>query len=594
MKTQLLIASLVLSTIANAQYTKLLDFAGATNGTEPHGDLISDGTYLYGMTFWGGANNKGVIFKIMPDGIGYSPLFDFTGTPNGSAPYGSLIFDGGFLYGMAAYGGTNGFGTIFKVSGGTTKLHDFGSGVDGRRPFGSLVSAAGFFYGTTSEGGSNSQGTIFTIMPNGTNYNRICNFSGIATGSRPTGSLIYDGTFLYGMTSIGGTFSLGTIFKIKPDGSGYSKLHDFVGNGNPDGGIPQGSLISDGTFLYGMTTVGGTYGLGTIFKIKPDGTGYTKLLDFAGAANGSKPAGSLIYAGGFLYGMTSQGGTNNLGTLFKIKPDGTGYSKRLDFSGVANGGVPLGSLIYDGTFLYGMTSQGGTNNLGTIFKYNPLCLAVTFFQSSTVCAGQSVIVGTNTYSTSGTYHDTLISSLGCDSIVTTNVTVLSVTAITNSLTITTPTCGNNNGSVTAATGGGASPYIYFWSSGDTTATVTGLTGSPTQTLIVTITDANNCTLSDTAIVQCVTGVTNYDLQNQFIIYPNPNNGTFQIQVGNGQLAVGNQYSLEICNVLGEKILFQNIQSEKSEIYLGKQPNGIYFLQVKSENETTTRKLIIQK
>ena len=51
-----------------AQYTKLLDFSGTTNGELPQGSLISDGTFLYGMTSQGGTNDMGVIFKIKPDG----------------------------------------------------------------------------------------------------------------------------------------------------------------------------------------------------------------------------------------------------------------------------------------------------------------------------------------------------------------------------------------------------------------------------------------------------------------------------------------------------------------------------------------------
>src|SRR3989304_4196426 len=103
-----------------------------------------------------------------------------------------------------------------------------------------------------------------------------------------------------------------------------------------------------------MRVEGGTYGCSN-FKIKPDGTGYAKLLDFADAANGNYPLGSLISDGTFLYGMTGGNGTNDLGTVFKIMPDGTGYAKLLDFADAANGSYPMGSLISDGTFLYGMT-----------------------------------------------------------------------------------------------------------------------------------------------------------------------------------------------------------------------------------------------
>ena len=48
-------------------------------------------------------------------------------------------------------------------------------------------------------------------------------------------------------------------------------------------------FISDGTYLYGMTVYGGAYNDGVVFKIKPDGTGYVKLLDFDSTTNGANP-----------------------------------------------------------------------------------------------------------------------------------------------------------------------------------------------------------------------------------------------------------------------------------------------------------------
>src|SRR5947207_2650223 len=132
----------------------------------------------------------------------------------------------------------------------------------------------------------------------------------------------------------------------------YTKLFDFAANAN--GGNPHGDLISDGTYLYGMAVDGGTYSSGTLFKITPNGSGFIKLMDFTGS-NGSKPLGSLISDGTFLYGMSFGGGSYGTGTLFKIRTDGSGYLKLLDFAGSTNGSYPEGSLIYDGTFLYGMT-----------------------------------------------------------------------------------------------------------------------------------------------------------------------------------------------------------------------------------------------
>ena len=373
MKTKLLSAFCIIANcllpIANSfsQYTKLLDFAGTANGSSPRGSLISDGTFLYAMTLSGGTNDMGVIFKIKPDGTGFAKLLDFAGA-NGYSPLGSLISDGTFLYAMTSGGGTNGIGTIFKIKPdgtGYAKLHDFGSGSDGSAPRGSLLSDGTFLYGMTSLGGINGIGTIFKIKPDGTGYIKLLDFNN-TNGSNPYGSLISDGTFLYGMTKGGGINGIGTIFKIKPDGTGYADLFNF--SGAADGSNARGSLISDGTFLYGMTEQGGTGTIGVAFKIKTDGTGYVKLLDFSGVANGRYPAGSLIIDGTFLYGMAFQGGNNNIGDVFKIKTDGTEFNKLLDFAGAANGANPYGSFISDGTFLYGMTEQGGTNSKGTLFK----------------------------------------------------------------------------------------------------------------------------------------------------------------------------------------------------------------------------------
>ena len=347
----------------------MFNFSGSVNGYEPYGSLVSDGTYLYGMTQYGGTNNTGVIFKIKSDGTGYVKLLDFTGL-NGSYPWGSLIYDGTFLYGM------------------------------------------------TQRGGISQDGTIFKIKPDGTGYFKILDFAN-TNANMPYGSLIYDGTFLYGMAQFGGTNNYyGIVFKINPNGSGYTNILNFAGTTN--GSIPLGSLIYDGTFLYGMTNQGGTNNIGTIFKIQPNGTGYLKILDFIGT-NGSSPYGSLIYDGTFLYGMTYQGGLANQGTMFKVKPDGSGYYDMLDFSG-AKGGYPYGSLVSDGTFLYGMTSGGGT-----VFKYNTSCNPVTFSQTLTICPGQNISVGSHTYTSSGTYTDLFPNgtSTGCDSTVTTNLTVLS-------------------------------------------------------------------------------------------------------------------------------------------------------------------------
>ncbi|MFI5221257.1 MAG: choice-of-anchor tandem repeat GloVer-containing protein, partial [Bacteroidia bacterium] len=180
----------------------------------------------------------------------------------------------------------------------------------------------------------------------------------------PYGSLYFDGTYFYGTTNEGpGAGRGGTIFKIKPDGSGFTTLLNI-----DQGRNPYGSLISDGTFLYGMTYSSVQNLNGIIFKIKPDGTGYASIYNFNGYSDGGSPLGSLISDGIFLYGMTRSGGIKKNGTIFKIKPDGSSFAKLFDFDGSSNGSAPRGDLFYDGKFLYGMTFQGGIYSGGTLFK----------------------------------------------------------------------------------------------------------------------------------------------------------------------------------------------------------------------------------
>ncbi|MBI3512180.1 MAG: T9SS type A sorting domain-containing protein [Bacteroidetes bacterium] len=373
---------LILFFVGNAllmkgQYTKLFDFNGTTNGGQPSGSLISDGTFLYGMNYQGGTNSYGNIFKIKLDGTAYDTLMNFNFFINGAQPVGDLYYDGTFLYGMTSTGGTYGKGTIFKIltdGTGYMKLLDFAGASNGNEPDGSLISDGTFLYGMTKRGGINNDGTIFKILPDGTGYLKLLDFSLSTTGSFPWGTFTYDGNYLYGMTQYGGINNDGTIFKILPDGTGYARLLDFLGTSN--GKYPEGSLASDGTFLYGMTTQGGVNTDGTIFKIMPDGTGYVKLLDFAGATNGSSPYGSLICNGSFLYGMTAGGGVSAWGTLFKIRNDGTSYTKYLDFFGAATGAGPGGSLLVIGSYLYGMTTVGGVYSHGTIFRYQFMPLGI--------------------------------------------------------------------------------------------------------------------------------------------------------------------------------------------------------------------------
>jgi len=160
---------------------------------------------------------------------------------------------------------------------------------------------------------------------------------------------------------------LSLTYSAVAQGQTYSVLHSFAG-GSSDGASPYGSVILSGSTLYGMTHEGGSKNLGTIFQIGADGSGFNLLHSFAGhSADGAYPFGSLTLTGSTLYGMTHNGGRYDRGTVFKIGTDGTGNSILHAFRGSIKGVSPHGGLTLSGSTLFGMTPGGG-DIPGTIFK----------------------------------------------------------------------------------------------------------------------------------------------------------------------------------------------------------------------------------
>ena len=354
--------------------TNLYTFGSVPNdGKVPYAGLVqgNDGNF-YGTTYNGGTNNHGTVFRISPSGS-KTNLHTFG---DGNVNFANTLVQGndGNFYGTTYQGGTNGVGSVFRISpaGVYTNLHSFGSPLsDGRQPFAALVQGSDSnFYGTTYFGGTNGVGTVFRISLAG-NYTNLYSFAGFPNdGANPQAALVQDsaGNF-YGTTVAGGTNGIGTIFRISPAGN-ETNLH-FFGDSPNDGQGPTAALVqgSDGN-LYGTAYGGGSNNVGTIFRISPSGN-YTSLYTF-----GSSPGdGNFIGAGlaqgsdGNFYGTAIIGGVNHQGAVFRISPGGS-YTNLYSFSASAvDGHQPNAALVQgiDGSF-YGTAPAGGTNNVGTVFR----------------------------------------------------------------------------------------------------------------------------------------------------------------------------------------------------------------------------------
>lgn len=228
--------------------------------------------------------------------------------------------------------------------------------------------ADGVFYGTTAYGGTFNLGTIFRITHTG-ELTTLHSFDG-ADGRHPNGGVMLgqDGC-LYGTTIEEWQGDHGRIFRIDPTGT-FAPVAAFSG---ADGIGPRGHLLqgSDGC-LYGTTENGGAHSLGTIFRVTTNGI-LTALVSFDGT-NGCTPFSGLTQGeDGILYGTTPYGGSNinsafsGNGTIFKVTTNGA-LTTLVYFNGT-NGLRPLGGLArgHDGCF-YGTTQTGGQFNKGTVFK----------------------------------------------------------------------------------------------------------------------------------------------------------------------------------------------------------------------------------
>ncbi len=177
-------------------------------------------------------------------------------------------------------------------------------------------------------------------------------------------SLTLVGNKLYGMTTLGGSLGYGSIFSIDTNGNGYKTILNF---NDTNGAEPYGSLTLYRGKLFGMTYRGNHnyYRDGNIFSIDTDGNNFKDLYDFEPIIAWG-PTGSLFISGNVMYGMTTEGGpTYDYGAVFRIDTDGKDFRVLVNFNG-SNGSYPYGDLTLSGNKLFGMTSDYFGN--GDIFS----------------------------------------------------------------------------------------------------------------------------------------------------------------------------------------------------------------------------------
>jgi uncharacterized repeat protein (TIGR03803 family) len=360
----ILLALLFVSAGAMGQtFTLVHNFDAGTEGAAPMGKLAISGGKIYGTSSYGANYGAGAVFSLNTDGTGFTVLHQFNGS-DGSAIYDGVTVssNGTTLYGVGYWGGSaQNWGNVYKINtdgSGFTVLHAFGSG-EGHNPGGTLVLDGTVLYGTTFAGGANNWGTVFKINTDGTGYTTLHSFT--INDAAPVSGVILSGTTLYGTTDASAQAYPGIVFKIQTDGSGFTVLHTLDGNGGS-----YGKVLLSGGVLYGTTRYGGTSASGSVFKMNTDGTGFTTLHSFSGT-DGSVPLGNLLLVGNILYGPTESG--NDASTIFRINTDGTGFTTLYSGSGPVGSDPGWGGLTSYGNLIYGVMYNGGLGPVyaGTVF-----------------------------------------------------------------------------------------------------------------------------------------------------------------------------------------------------------------------------------
>lgn len=261
-------------------------FTGGNDGSGPGARVTVDRAgNIYGMAPTGGAFGLGTIYKIRPVPHGswtFNVIHAFTGGPDGATgSAGRMILRNGHLYGAVTAGGNFGSGIVFELRAGgggdrdLKVLYSFRGQPDGSFPYGALIfDGSGNIYGTTYYGGANGIGAVYKLSPQPVGEwteEVIYSFQEGADGNSPISNLVFDNAGnLYGTTSEGG-LGRGTIFKLTPVAPGKwneTVVHAF--EGPPDGGFAYNGMVVDnfGNF-YGATVHGGDDDDGCVYQFMP-------------------------------------------------------------------------------------------------------------------------------------------------------------------------------------------------------------------------------------------------------------------------------------------------------------------------------------
>ena len=257
----------------------------AADGQRPLGNLLvlpltlnnsPNGSLLLGVAAGGGANGAGTIFKMRSDGTEFSVIHSF---PSGSVPSGGLVLSGGYVYGALRSVGTTGVGSVYRFSysngsvGSVATIYSFSAAANGlNTPVGGpVVDGEGNLWMSLESGGSGYGGLSKVVPPaaDGGTPTVSAVFISSATYGKPTGQpsvLKSNGMLIF---TAGATSSRGSLLRVQTTGVAQ-ELWRFSATGATSLYDPVGTPVelADGSWM-GSTKSGGSAGRGGLVRIEP-------------------------------------------------------------------------------------------------------------------------------------------------------------------------------------------------------------------------------------------------------------------------------------------------------------------------------------
>jgi uncharacterized repeat protein (TIGR03803 family) len=268
----------------------LYRFSSGNGGNNPGTGVTLDGQgNLYGTTETYGPQLNGTVYRLAPpaNGHGWWTEKVLSGFDRGgSFPSGNVIFDqSGNLYGVTFYGGPLNFGLVYmlapKPTGYWTETVLYAFGTNACSPNTNMIfDGSGNLYGT-AQGCPALSGAVFRLRPpnkpSGSWTEQVLAYFPGTSNDDPSNGLVLDSAGnLYGTTGSRGAYGYGTVFQLKSRTWVQTVLHSFKRFGKGGDFPTAGPIFGLGGALYGTTPYGGddervckVGGCGVVFKVTP-------------------------------------------------------------------------------------------------------------------------------------------------------------------------------------------------------------------------------------------------------------------------------------------------------------------------------------